>query len=98
MNNEQKKKMLEVLDNIENVFYKEFPVCIAKTQYSFTDNPKLYGCPKNFNFTINDIVINRGAGFIVAIAGDMMRMPGLPKLPAALNIDVNENGQIIGLN
>ena len=91
-------KMLEVLDNIENVFYKEFPVCIAKTQYSFTDNPKLYGCPKNFNFTINDIVINRGAGFIVAIAGDMMRMPGLPKLPAALNIDVNENGQIIGLN
>ena len=66
-------KMLEVLDNIENVFYKEFPVCIAKTQYSFTDNPKLYGCPKNFNFTINDIVINRGAGFIVAIAGDMMR-------------------------
>lgn len=91
-------KMLEVLDNIENVFYKEFPICIAKTQYSFTDNPKLYGCPKNFNFTINDIVINRGAGFIVAIAGDMMRMPGLPKLPAALNIDVNENGQIIGLN
>ena len=91
-------KMLEVLDNIENVFYKEFPVCIAKTQYSFTDNPKLYGCPKDFNFTINDIVINRGAGFIVAIAGDMMRMPGLPKLPAALNIDVNENGQIIGLN
>ena len=91
-------KMLEVLDNIENIFYKEFPVCIAKTQYSFTDNPKLYGCQKNFNFTINDIVINRGAGFIVAIAGDMMRMPGLPKLPAALNIDVNENGQIIGLN
>ena len=91
-------KMLEVLDNIENVFYKEFPVCIAKTQYSFTDNPKCYGCPKDFNFTINDIVINRGAGFIVAIAGDMMRMPGLPKLPAALNIDVNENGQIIGLN
>lgn len=91
-------KMLEVLDNIENVFYKEFPVCIAKTQYSFTDNPKLYGCPKDFNFTINDIVINRGAGFIVAIAGDMMRMPGLPKFPAALNIDVNEKGQIIGLN
>ena len=91
-------KMLEVLDNIENVFYKEFPVCIAKTQYSFTDNPKRYGCPKDFNFTINDIVINRGAGFIVAIAGDMMRMPGLPKFPAALNIDVNENGQIIGLN
>ena len=91
-------KMLEVLDNIENVFYKEFPVCIAKTQYSFTDNPKLYGCPKDFNFTINDIVINRGAGFIVAIAGDMMRMPGLPKYPAALNIDVNEKGQIIGLN
>ena len=91
-------KMLEVLDNIENVFYKEFPVCIAKTQYSFTDNPKRYGCPKDFNFTINDIVINRGAGFIVAIAGDMMRMPGLPKFPAALNIDVNDNGQIIGLN
>ena len=90
--------MLEILDSPENIFYKEFPVCIAKTQYSFTDNPKIYGCPTDFDFTINDIIINRGAGFIVAIAGDMMRMPGLPKKPAALNIDVNKKGQIIGLN
>lgn len=89
-------KMIKTLE--ENDYYKEFPVCIAKTQYSFTDDPKVLGAPKDFTFTINDIVINRGSGFIVAIAGDMMRMPGLPKKPAALNIDVDENGKIIGLS
>lgn len=90
-------KMLSVLDNEENIYYKKFPVCIAKTQYSFTENPKLYGCPEDFEFTISDIVINRGSEFIVAIAGDMMRMPGLPKVPAATNIDV-KFGKIVGLS
>ena len=72
-------------------------ICIAKTQFSFSDDPKKYGCPSGFNFTISDIVINRGAHFIVAIAGKMMRMPGLPKLPAALHIRV-EDGKIVGLS
>lgn len=92
------KKAQLLINKIEKCeYYKKFPVCIAKTQFSFSDDPKLYGCPTGFDFTINDIVINRGAGFIVAIAGNMMRMPGLPKLPAALKIDV-KNNKIIGLN
>lgn len=91
----QQKKMLQELD--ANDYYSKMPVCIAKTQYSFTDNAKLLGAPIGFTITINDIVINRGSGFIVAIAGDMMRMPGLPKQPAALNIDV-VNNKIIGLS
>ena len=75
-----------------------FPVCIAKTQYSFTPDPKRYGAPTGFNFDIADIVINQGSEFIVAIAGEMMRMPGLPKVPAAENIDIDDNGQISGLS
>ena len=88
----------EMVEKVQaDSFYWDFPVCIAKTQYSFSDNPSLYGCPKGFNFTISDIVINRGAHFIVAIAGKMMRMPGLPKKPAAEKINVKD-GQIIGLS
>ena len=89
---------LNMLEKIQaDKYYWEFPVCIAKTQYSFSDDPKQYGCPKDFNFTISDIVINRGARFIVAIAGKMMRMPGLPKEPAAKHIDVIDN-KIVGLS
>ena len=75
-----------------------FPVCVAKTQFSFTPDPKKVGAPTGFNFDINDIVINQGSEFIVAIAGEMMRMPGLPKTPAAEIIDIDENGQIQGLS
>ncbi|MBO8478538.1 MAG: formate--tetrahydrofolate ligase [Bacteroidetes bacterium] len=74
-----------------------FPVCIAKTQYSFSQDQKIYGAPEGFTFEINDIVINAGAEMIVAIAGDIIRMPGLPKHPQALDIDV-ENGFINGLS
>ena len=74
-----------------------FPVCIAKTQYSFSQDQKVYGAPEGFTFEINDIVINAGAEMIVAIAGDIIRMPGLPKHPQALDIDV-ENGFINGLS
>lgn len=81
----------------QNEAYKNFPVCVAKTQFSFSDDPKRYGRPTGFNITISDIVINRGSGFIVAIAGAMMRMPGLPKAPAALQIDVVD-GKIVGLS
>ncbi len=74
-----------------------FPVCIAKTQYSFSADANAYGVAKNFTITINDIVINRGAEFIVAIAGDIMRMPGLPKVPQATKIDL-VNGLVEGLS
>lgn len=74
-----------------------YPVCIAKTQYSFSDDDKLYGVPKNFTFHINDLVVNNGAEFIVAIAGSIMRMPGLPKEPQAKYIDVID-GEIVGLS
>ncbi|MDR1689513.1 MAG: formate--tetrahydrofolate ligase [Clostridiales bacterium] len=73
------------------------PVCIAKTQYSLSDNPKLLGAPEGFDITVKDINISNGAGFIVALAGDIMTMPGLPKTPAACFIDVDENGNISGL-
>ena len=74
-----------------------FPVCIAKTQFSFSDDPKQYGAAEGFDFLIRDVVINAGAEMIVAIAGDIMRMPGLPKAPQALNIDYI-NGEITGLS
>lgn len=77
--------------------YERFPVCIAKTQYSFSTNPKLYGVATGFQLTVKDIVINAGAEMLVIVAGDMMRMPGLPKEPQALHIDL-VNGEIEGLS
>jgi len=73
------------------------PVCIAKTQYSFSDDPKKINAPENFTFTIRDMVVNAGAGFIVAVAGDIMRMPGLPESPQALRIKLVD-GEIEGLS
>ena len=70
---------------------------MAKTQYSFSDDPKLLGAPSDFHITVRDLRISRGAGFIVALTGDIMTMPGLPKVPAANNIDVLESGEIVGL-
>lgn len=77
--------------------FDTLPICMAKTQYSFSDNPKLIGAPKDFEVTIKDLRVSAGAGFIVALTGDIMTMPGLPKVPAAENIDVDENGKITGL-
>lgn len=88
---------LKKLKNIEDTEMSKFPICIAKTQYSFSADAKAYGVSKDFEFRINDIVINRGSEFIVAVAGDIMRMPGLPKNPQALHIDWI-NGQIEGLS
>ena len=73
------------------------PICMAKTQYSFTDDPDRYGAPKGFRITINDVKVSAGAGFIIPMAGDIMRMPGLPKVPSANKIDILPNGEIIGL-
>lgn len=70
---------------------------MAKTQYSFSDNPQLLGAPENFTVTIRELIPKLGAGFIVALTGDVMTMPGLPKKPAALNMDVDPNGKINGL-
>ncbi|MCD8157465.1 MAG: formate--tetrahydrofolate ligase [Clostridiales bacterium] len=82
---------------IEAVGFGNVPVCIAKTQYSLSDNPALLGRPENFRISIKSVTISAGAGFAVCLAGDVMTMPGLPKRPAAENIDVNENGEITGL-
>ena len=73
-------------------------MCIAKTQYSFSDDAKLTGAPEGFRITIRAVKVSAGAGFIVAYAGDMMTMPGLPKVPAAEGIDVDDDGLITGLS
>ncbi len=77
--------------------FDNIPVCVAKTQYSFSDDPSLLGAPEGFRITIKDMKVSAGAGFIVAYSGDIMTMPGLPKLPAAEKIDVDETGKISGL-
>lgn len=87
----------KMLSRIEELGCAHFPVCIAKTQYSFSEDAKAYGMPTNFDITIRDFVINKGAAMIVAIAGNIMRMPGLPKVPSAENISV-VNGEIQGLS
>lgn len=86
-----------ILNNLQKSGYGELPVCIAKTQYSFSDNPKLLAAPEGFEVTIRDARLSAGAGFVVAYAGDIMTMPGLPPVPAAESIDLDEEGNIVGL-
>ena len=74
-----------------------YPVCIAKTQYSLSDDPALLGRPSGFRITVREVRLSAGAGFLVALAGSIMTMPGLPKIPAANAIDVNGDGKITGL-
>ena len=88
---------LKKLKDFEEKGYGKFPVCIAKTQNSISHDPKLIGAPKGFVFPVRDVQLYAGAGFVVALAGDIMTMPGLPKAPAALNIDVDDDGKITGL-
>ena len=85
------------LKQITELGYDKLPICMAKTQYSFSDNPALLGAPKGFTVTVRNLKICAGAGFLVALTGDIMTMPGLPKAPAAERIDVDENGVISGL-
>ena len=89
--------VLTQIKNAEAEGYRNYPVCIAKTQYSFSDDPKKTGAPSSFRITIRGIKVSAGAGFIVAYAGDIMTMPGLPKVPAAEGIDVCDDGKITGL-
>ena len=88
------KKQIEQLTALG---FDKLPVCIAKTQYSFSDDPSKLGAPENFNVTVKNVKVSAGAGFIVVLTGDILTMPGLPKKPAAENIDVDENGKISGL-
>ena len=85
------------LKKLTEMGYGDFPVCIAKTQYSLSDNQKKLGRPTGFKITIRQVNVSAGAGFVVALAGDIMTMPGLPKVPAAENIDVDADGNITGL-
>ncbi len=85
------------IEQLENLGFGNVPVCIAKTQYSFSDDPTKLGAPENFNVTVKNVKVSAGAGFIVVLTGDILTMPGLPKSPAAEKIDVDENGKISGL-
>ena len=85
------------IKKIKELGYDKLPICIAKTQYSFSDDQKKLGAPEDFEVTIRNVKVSAGAGFIVVLTGDIMTMPGLPKLPAAENIDVDDEGKITGL-
>jgi formate--tetrahydrofolate ligase len=84
--------------DIEKLKLDKMPICMAKTQYSFSDNPSLIGAPGGFKITVREVRISAGAGFLVALTGEIMTMPGLPKVPAANGMDITEDGEIIGLS
>lgn len=90
-------KAKKEIAGLESLGLDKMPVCVAKTQYSLSDNPALLGRPENFEMTVREIRVSAGAGFIVALTGNVMTMPGLPKVPAAENIDVTDDGKITGL-
>ncbi len=85
------------ITNLEKLNLDKMPICMAKTQYSLSDNPELLGRPEGFKITIKDIRVSNGAGFLVALTGDIMTMPGLPKVPASNHMDIKEDGEIVGL-
>jgi len=90
-------KARKQMEQLTALGFGNMPICMAKTQYSFSDNPALLGAPKGFTVTVRNLKVSAGAGFIVALTGDIMTMPGLPKVPAAEKIDVDEDGKITGL-
>jgi formate--tetrahydrofolate ligase len=85
------------LARFETLGYGRLPVCVAKTQNSLSDDPKKPGRPRGFKVTIRDAALSAGAGFVVAYAGDILTMPGLPKVPGAEGIDIDKDGNIVGL-
>ena len=94
---EYSDEALEMIDTIEDMGYGKLPICVAKTQYSFSDNAQALGAPSGFMMKVNEVRLSAGAGFIVLICGKIMTMPGLPKIPAANNITLDENNNIVGL-
>ena len=90
-------KVIKKIEELEKSDKFKVPICMAKTQYSFSDNPKLLGAPTDFEITVKDVKLNNGAGFLVVYTGDIMTMPGLPKIPAANNMDIDKDGKITGL-
>ena len=96
-NIEGDQKLRDRFTALENAGYGHLPICMAKTQYSFSTDPSLKNRPTGFNIPLREVRLSAGAGFIVVLAGDVMTMPGLPKKPAAEVIDINEDGQIVGL-
>jgi formate--tetrahydrofolate ligase len=91
------KKCQKQIANIEKMGFDKMPICMAKTQYSLTDDPTILGRPTGFKITVREIKVSKGAGFLVALTGDVMTMPGLPKVPAANKIDILPDGEIVGL-
>ena len=91
------EKAPKQLAELEELGFDKLPICMAKTQYSFSDNASLKGAPRGFRITIREVRVSAGAGFIVALTGSIMTMPGLGKSPAAFKIDVDETGRITGL-
>ena len=96
-NVEYTEEALKKIEKIEKDGYGNLPICIAKTQYSLSDDPKNLECDNKYNIHIRDVELRAGAGFIVALAGKIMTMPGLPKEPAAEKIDINEKNEIVGI-
>ena len=90
-------KARKEMEQLEEMGFGKFPICVAKTQYSFSDDPTKLGAPEKFDVTVRSMKVSAGAGFIVVLTGDIMTMPGLPKAPAAQRIDIDENGVITGL-
>jgi formate--tetrahydrofolate ligase len=92
------EKAEKVLEQIDKLGYSSLPVCIAKTQFSFSDNPKLLNRPRDFDLNVKDIIVQTGAGFIVVLTGDIMIMPGFPVKPNSEIIDIDGDGNIINLS
>ena len=93
MNLPQKKQLAKIAE----MGFSEFPVCMAKNQYSLSDDAKKLGRPSGFNIHVREVYVSAGAGFVVALTGAVMTMPGLPRVPAANGIDVTDDGKITGL-
>ena len=88
---------IQQIKDLEKLGFGKLPICMAKTQYSFSDDPKKLGAPTGFKISIRNLKVSSGAGFIVALTGEIMTMPGLPKVPAAEKIDIDKDGKITGL-
>ena len=93
----KEERLQKQLERLEELGFGTLPVCMAKTQYSLSDNPSLLGRPSGFTVTVREVRVSAGAGFVVVLTGNIMTMPGLPKVPAAERMQVSEDGTVTGL-